>query len=116
MGWVVWRARRRFEPCPVFCLELRGIENMKVGMPRSVSAMRPSVQLAIVLKTGIASSTLSKTMNGVVGRMILRGQDALFLVVGTSTGRTNVAFGNLLRLSSGNPPNADCLALSTSSL
>lgn len=108
--------RRCLEPCPVFCLDLRGIGNMKVGMPRGVSAMRPSVQLAIVLKTGIASSTLSKTMNGVVGRRILRGQDALFLVVATSTGKMNVVFGNLLRLSSGNPPNADCLALSTSIL
>ena len=97
-------------------MDLRGIGNMKVWMPRSVSAKRPSVQLAIVLKTGIASSTLSKTMKSVVGRKTLRGQDALFLIVGTSTGRTNVAFGNLLRLSSGNPPSADCLALSTSSL
>lgn len=85
-------------------------------MPRSVSAMRPSVQLAVVLKMGIASWTLSKTMNGVVGRMTLRGQDALFLIVGTSTGRMNVVFGDLLRLLSGNPPNADCLALSTYSL
>ena len=85
-------------------------------MPRSVSAKRPSVQLAIVLKTGIASSTLSKTMNGVVGRRILRGQDALFLVVGTSTGKMNVVFGNLLWVLIGILLNMDSLALSTSIL
>lgn len=89
---------------------------MKVGMPRSVPAMRPSVQLAIVLKTGIASSTLSKTMKSVVGRKTLRGEDALFLIVGTSTGKMNVVFGNLLWVLIGILLNMDSLALSTSIL
>lgn len=48
--------------------------------------------------------------------MTLRGEDALFLVVGTSTGRTNVVFGNLLWVLIGILLNMDSLALSTSSL